>query len=131
MKTRQTKQKKAIFEVLRQKDAHLQADEVYKLVRKQIKNISLATVYRNLESMASKGLLYEVYVSGRPRWFEVKKHDCHGHLFCRKCGKLFDVVDCSLCFAKKRMEKQMDFYGEETMYLVTGLCGDCKKLKKK
>ncbi|MFA4931094.1 MAG: transcriptional repressor [Patescibacteria group bacterium] len=125
IKTRQTKQKKAIYDVLHKANTHLQADEIYNLVRKKIKNISLATVYRNLETMTAKSILYEVYVSGLPRWYEIKKNDCHGHLFCRRCYQLKDVVDCSLCFAKNKMQSMMHFKGEEVMYLVVGLCSKC------
>ncbi|MBU0648340.1 transcriptional repressor [Patescibacteria group bacterium] len=126
-KTRQTKQKKAIFDVLEIEDTHLQADEVCRLVRKRVKNISLATIYRNLEAMTHKGVLHEVCVSGLPRWYEVKKYECHGHLFCKKCEQLFDVVDCGMCFAKNRMESKMNFCGEEVMFLVMGRCKECSE----
>lgn len=127
MKTRQTKQKKAIYDVLERMNTHLPAEQIFKLVRKKVKNISLATVYRNLETMTDTGLLHEVYVSGFPKWYEIKKHECHGHLFCRDCHCLIDVVDCGLCFVKNRMEKDLKFSGEEIMYLVVGVCDKCKK----
>ena len=127
MKTRQTKQKKAIYEILKKSRTHMTADEVYKKVKTKLKNISLATVYRNLETMTESGLFDEVYVAGWPKWFELKKYTTHGHLFCRNCAELKDVVECSFCLTWKKIEKEMNFKGEEFKFLVVGLCEKCNE----
>lgn len=123
--TRKTKQKEIILNILRQKDIHLTAEQIYKSAKKKIMNISLATIYRNLESMVESGMLYEVYVAGFPKWYEIKKYSCHGHLFCNSCNKLIDVVDCGLCFFTNRVKEKMDFEEEEVFFLVKGRCGKC------
>lgn len=125
VRRRLTRQKRAIFEILKKTNTHMTADEVFGIVKNSIKNISLATVYRNLELMTENGLCDEVYVAGRPKWFEVKKYASHGHLFCRKCLKLEDVIECSFCFTKNRIEKEMNFKGEEFKFLIIGLCKRC------
>jgi len=126
VKSRLTRQKKAIYEVLKKSGDHMTADEVYAQVRKKLKNISLATVYRNLEGMTEKGLFDEVYVAGYPKWFELKKYTTHGHLFCRNCKELRDVVECEFCKTWKRIDKEMGFKGEEFKFLIIGLCENCK-----
>lgn len=133
IKRRLTTQKKTIFESLKKANTHLTADEVYNLVKKRLRNISLATVYRNLELMTESGLFDEVYIAGWPKWFEVKKYTSHGHLFCRHCGQLEDVVECSFCATEKMIEKEKNFKGEEFKYLIIGLCKIChaKRSRKK
>jgi len=125
--TRLTRQKKAISQVLEKSGGHLTAEDVYKSVRRKIKNISLATVYRNLEQLAEKRLIDVVYIAGYPKWYEQKKYSSHGHLFCRNCGKLHDVVDCQLCFTKNKFAKEMKFQAEEFEFVVVGMCQDCAR----
>lgn len=124
--TRLTKQKKAIIEVLAKNPIHMTAEEVFKRVRRRIKNISLATVYRNLEQMAEKRVIDVVYIAGYPKWYEYKQYTSHGHLFCRQCGQLYDVVDCQLCFAKNKFALEKKFQAEEFEFVVLGLCDSCK-----
>ncbi len=53
--TRMTKQRKAILKVLKHTDSHPTADWIYEKVREEIPNISLGTVYRNLNVLAELG----------------------------------------------------------------------------
>ena len=43
-----TKQKKVILDIINNSNNHLDAYQIYDEARKQISNISLGTVYRNL-----------------------------------------------------------------------------------
>ncbi|PIZ50710.1 hypothetical protein COY27_06375 [Candidatus Woesearchaeota archaeon CG_4_10_14_0_2_um_filter_33_13] len=54
MKERETGQKKVIFECIKGLHTHPTAEEVYLLVKKEIPEISLATVYRNLNLLSKK-----------------------------------------------------------------------------
>ena len=49
MKRRETRQRKAILNILREADSHPTADWIYDEVRKIIPDISKGTVYRNLK----------------------------------------------------------------------------------
>jgi Fur family peroxide stress response transcriptional regulator len=51
---RRTKQKETILEVLRGTNPHPTADWIYDEVRKEIPNISVMTVYRNLKTLTRK-----------------------------------------------------------------------------
>ena len=54
-KHRMTKQRKLILEVLRNTNTHPTADWIYEQVKKEIPNISLGTVYRNLRLLSEMG----------------------------------------------------------------------------
>ncbi|MBQ1935230.1 MAG: transcriptional repressor, partial [Clostridia bacterium] len=51
-----SKQRDAIVQVLKNTKSHPTADWVYEEVRKQIPNISLGTVYRNLAKLSDDSL---------------------------------------------------------------------------
>ena len=90
-KTRLSKQRQVIFEELQAHTDHPTATELYEEVRKQIPNISLGTVYRNLEVLTQHGLIREVEVSGTQKRFEKIKDD-HYHVRCIQCGRVEDIT---------------------------------------
>ncbi|HPN67688.1 MAG TPA: transcriptional repressor [bacterium] len=129
IKRRLTKQKKVLYDILKKLDTHLTSEQVYVEAIRQLPNLSLATVYRNLELMRAEGLLDEVYVAGRPKWYEIKKYTNHGHLFCEKCSSLEDVVECSFCMTGNKIQKECGFQGREISFLIIGLCQKCNQKK--
>ena len=90
MRENKTNQRKVILEELSKVTSHPTADEVYDMARKRIPNISLATVYRNLEWLVAKKQVRCLYIAR-----EKKRYDadisCHYHLRCTTCGKVSDL----------------------------------------
>ena len=54
------KQREVILSVLRGTDTHPTADWVYQEVRKELPNISLGTIYRNLRILVESGQALEL-----------------------------------------------------------------------
>ena len=61
---RMTQQRQVILEELRLCRSHPTADELYSRVRRRLPRISLGTVYRNLETLAERGLIRKMEVGG-------------------------------------------------------------------
>jgi Fur family peroxide stress response transcriptional regulator len=61
---RGSKQREAILRILQSTDIHPTADWIYMEVKKVIPNISLGTVYRNLNLLRDEGLIREVIIQG-------------------------------------------------------------------
>src|SRR5512135_2658698 len=90
VKYRMTKQKRVILEVLKNTKSHPTADWVYDKVKKKIPNISLGTVYRNLNILKSQGEITELcYGKGFSRFDGNASH--HYHFTCEQCGRILDV----------------------------------------
>ena len=87
---RLTKQRQIILESLRSVTSHPTADEVYEMIRKRMPNISLGTVYRNLEILSDKGVIQKLDVGGSKKRFDGKV-ETHSHLRCTECGRVDDV----------------------------------------
>ena len=68
-----TPQRVAIFKALVSTDAHPTAEEVYKMVRQDIRNISLDTVNRTLLTLAQIGAAFQVEGTGQPRRFDGRR----------------------------------------------------------
>lgn len=125
--SRKSKQRDAILENLLSRYDHPTAEEVYTDVKNIFPNISLATVYRNLNMLSDDGVIrsiitkdavhYDGHMSG------------HRHVICNKCGKIFDIdVDVTDDILKKAGQS-FDGEIENCKLIFYGICYDCKNRK--
>ncbi len=87
---RLTDRRRVILEALRRSTDHPTVDDVYVRARSCLPRISLATVYRNLEEMAAKGLIRKLAPEEGPRRYDGGMHP-HFHVRCTRCGAVADV----------------------------------------
>ena len=64
-----TIQRQTICEELCKLTSHPTADELYDIVKKRMPQISLGTVYRNLEQLAECGVILKLETAGRQKRF--------------------------------------------------------------
>jgi Fe2+ or Zn2+ uptake regulation protein len=88
---RLTIQKLKILEYLKKVKTHPNAEDVYKNVKKEIPTITLATVYRNLNSLFEDGIILRLEINHEYRYDAHMKG--HLHFLCKKSGKIFDIDD--------------------------------------
>jgi Fur family peroxide stress response transcriptional regulator len=86
---RNTRQLEVVWEAVKNETSHPTADQIYAKVRKKIPNISLGTVYRNLQKLVAEEKL-QVLTLGRAQHFDptVQRHE---HFICEECGRVYDV----------------------------------------
>lgn len=89
--TRLTRQRAFILEELCKVKTHPTAEELYEMVRKRLPNISLGTIYRNLDFLASVGQVQKMELAGSIRRFDGNTSP-HGHVKCTVCGQVADVM---------------------------------------
>lgn len=83
MKTKLTKKRQAILDVLKGKKAALSASDVHALVS----DIDLATVYRNLEYFTKEKTIKKLQLGTQEARFEYQ-HEPHHHAVCGQCEKV-------------------------------------------
>ncbi|HHV94768.1 MAG TPA: transcriptional repressor [Firmicutes bacterium] len=122
---RNTKQREVILSVLRRTDTHPTADWIYQEVRKELPNVSLGTIYRNLRILVESGEALELSFSSDCSRFDGNPEN-HYHFACTKCGNVYDldmpVVDTLNSQAEKAsghrvMSHRLEFYG------ICKMCG--------
>jgi Fe2+ or Zn2+ uptake regulation protein len=87
---RYTEQRAAVYTYLVGTVTHPTADEVFTAVRSSIPDISLATVYKALETLVGCGLAQKLtYGDGSARYDG--RTDPHHHARCVVCGCVVDV----------------------------------------
>ncbi len=90
-------QREAVLKELQINNNHFTADELYGILRKKVPQISLATIYRNLECLAKHGKIRRVSSFAAQKRFEGNT-DFHFHIRCSQCGKLTDLPS-EVCIA--------------------------------
>jgi len=119
---RWTKQLKVIVDVIYSSDRPLTADEVYARARKRLPNISLGTVYRNLNKLVDEGMISETE-KGNSSAFA--RHPFSNTTFeCKTCGKLFCVP---FEIRNQELEKQVGMSVERWSLRLVGTCGECER----
>jgi Fur family transcriptional regulator, peroxide stress response regulator len=125
---RKTKQKEAIINILRGTTSHPSADWVYEQVRKEIPNISLGTVYRNLRLLKESGQILELISTSEMSRFDGNT-ELHYHFRCDGCGKIFDIEDPVDTAIEKKVARKTGFEVAHHNLELGGLCLDCQKHK--
>ncbi len=122
---RKTRQKEAIMAVLRGTTSHPTADWVYDEVRKEIPNISLGTVYRNLRLLCQSGEISELDLCGNLSRFDARLDD-HYHFRCEKCGRVFDIDELLTEDINDRVARKTGFAVECHKIEFRGICRECQ-----
>jgi Fur family peroxide stress response transcriptional regulator len=120
-----TEQRAAVYRFLAATDSHPTADEVFLQVRSDLPGISLATVYKSLETLVGCGLAVKLaYADGSARYDG--RTDPHHHVRCLGCGRVSDVPARMPDDAVVKLREST--YGfRVTGYLLelTGYCREC------
>jgi Fe2+ or Zn2+ uptake regulation protein len=85
-----TRQRECILELLRGSDSHPTAQWIHEALLDEFPRLSLGTVYRNLEVLASEGLLDEVPAPGPASRYDGNLEP-HHHFLCEGCGAIEDL----------------------------------------
>lgn len=119
---RNTLQRTAVLNDLKNRSDHPTAEMVYNNVKNEIPNISLATVYRNLRSLAKDEEIISFTQNGKEH-FDGNTLP-HMHLCCKSCGSIEDLTLTEE--AVQRMEFPEDFLVRNI--IVEGICSKCMQM---
>ena len=125
-KTRITKQGKIILDRLNYLNSHPTATQLYDDVRKIIPDISLGTVYRNLDKLSKQGELVKFTTGDNSHRFDGNLTN-HLHIRCIKCDKIKDIYHANLTVKKLDIKEQTGFDMVQTHIEITGICSSCKR----
>lgn len=126
---RYTEQRAAVYRFLSGTTSHPNADEVFQKVRSKVPGISLATVYKSLETLVNCGLASKLSYSDGSARYDARM-DPHHHARCVSCGNVMDIQ------GHLKTEELSDLAGELDGFAVlgyrlelSGFCADCSPLQ--
>jgi len=86
-------------------------------------SLSLATVYKSLDTLQSLGLVREVPVVSDSRRYDANLAS-HHHLVCERCGSVTDYYNDTIV-AKVPRKKIRGFSPHCISVNITGVCANC------
>lgn len=105
-------------------ERHMTAEDVYRLLLAEDRDIGLATVYRVLTQFEQAGLLERHHFESGKAVFELNQGNHHDHLVCLQCGRVEEFYDPEIEKRQARIAKERGFSLHEhalTLYV------DCTK----
>ena len=119
-----SRQRESIKNYLSQTVEHPNADTVYAYVKREYPNISLGTVYRNLNLLADIGEAQKITTSDGGVRFDGNA-DPHYHFICFSCKKVMDLDMENIDYINDVASKNFDGHIQSHVALFYGNCGDC------
>ncbi|MCL2371166.1 transcriptional repressor [Candidatus Saccharibacteria bacterium] len=108
---------------------HPTAAMVYESVRREMPNVSLGTVYRNLDRLVANDEILRISVPNQADRFDATISE-HYHLVCEKCGGVSDVESARVTRALKRAFCESSGFAISEIQLVAmGRCESCNSNK--
>jgi Fur family peroxide stress response transcriptional regulator len=127
--TKHFRKRDAILTYLQGTNAHPSAEMVYADLKQQIPDLSLGTVYRNLNLFKEQGLAITVGTVKGVERFDGNVNP-HVHFFCTDCGAVLDLPKMDV--PQQLVSTAAGQIGgtvEQCQMTFTGLCRDCVPAK--
>lgn len=123
---RYSKQRELILNTVLHNRIHPTAENVYKLLKNDYPDLSLGTVYRNLNCLAKNNMLKKINVPDGSDRFDGTLSQ-HQHLICRKCGNVYDIDINEMNLLKSNIMKNTGFEIDIDTLAFEGVCKECSE----
>ncbi|MDD3593479.1 MAG: Fur family transcriptional regulator [Candidatus Gastranaerophilales bacterium] len=125
---RYTTQREKIFLAVANSCSHPDVEQVFNTVKQEVGDISMDTIYRNLQTLENLKLIFRVDHQIPKARFDADMTN-HCHFICTKCGEIYDI------FYKEKTsipENAKEFGAIKHVNLqVKGICNKCISEMKK
>ena len=124
-----SRQREIILETLQANVVHPTAEYLYAVLKAKAPNISLATLYRNLNQLADNGVTKKIDGLEAPSHYDHNTHE-HYHFICDECKRVFDVSSDVAPDIVRKTEEETGFIVKKHDIIFNGICRDClEKIK--
>lgn len=121
-------QREKILEYVLNSCEHPTAKMVYENIRQSIPNISLGTVYRNLNKLSELGKIKKIPIPNHQDRFD-KTIINHCHIHCIKCHETKDISIDNNLKLYENIENMTAYKLISYDIVFEGICNDCFKLE--
>jgi Fur family peroxide stress response transcriptional regulator len=119
-----THQRLAVYEELSARHDHPSAESLYESLKKTYPSLSLATVYKTLQTLHDMGMVARVdSPTAQARYDAIT--ETHHHAVCTSCGRIEDLFDARLDRIPEPRARGFRFEGHSVHF--HGLCAACAK----
>lgn len=110
-------------------DAHMSADDIYRIVLEKNMGIGVATVYRVLTQLEAAGILTRHHFDSGKAVYELNTGDHHDHIICIRCGKVSEFFDTDMESLQEKIATNNGYKILDHALYIYGMCFDCSNAK--
>ncbi len=121
-----SKQRDALINILQNTKTHPSAEWLYNEVKKEFPNVSLATIYRNLNLLLANNQIVRLDIGSGTEHYDACCNS-HYHLVCEECNSITDITLPLLDDLEKNAEELNNITIKNHSLLFYGVCQNCKK----
>lgn len=127
VKIRYSKQRELILHNLKNRHDHPTAEMIYQDLKTEHPNLSLGTVYRNLNQLYQTNQINRLDIGDSTIRFDGNVNP-HMHFICEQCGAIYDI-DIDEKIIKKHLQKNHLHHMKTISIQMTGICHHCSTQK--
>lgn len=124
-KLKVTPQRLAIYGTLHNTNKHPNAESIYNILQPTYPTMSLATVYKTLDTLKKSNLVLELNVGEDSFRYDANTSD-HAHLVCQSCHEVFDFHSQLLNNLIPMIQEETDFDILSKNTFFYGICTECQ-----
>lgn len=121
-----SRQRELILKTLRENAIHPTAEQLCNIIHQDEPNVSLATIYRNLNLLAENGIIKKIDGLNDMAHFDHQTHN-HYHFICSCCNKVFDIPYNIAPNLAEAVNQETGLTVEAYDISFRGICNNCKK----
>ena len=118
-------QREHVLAWLRATDTHPTVTQIHVGLEPELPDLSLGTVYRNLEVLVAMGLVDEVASTGGVARYDANTQP-HHHFHCDRCERIIDIDLPLPGGLKRRLAKSHQLVAQRVALSFFGLCLACQ-----
>lgn len=123
---RVTPERVTLFREIYALHGHIDADALLQSLKEQGRKISRATLYRNLDLLASYGFVKKHRLGGNRFLFEhVHAGQRHDHIVCARCGRVAEFVSPAIVALQREICRAHGFDPDDQTLQIHSRCLRC------
>ncbi len=127
-KYKRSRQREHILNILKDTDTHPTASWIYDELKKEFTNLSMGTVYRNVNILIDQGLITKIESGSSFDRFDGNVSP-HYHFTCRQCDSIYDLPLPVLEDLHQKVSSSTGHQADSHSINFYGQCNNCAKQK--
>lgn len=125
-KNRATSHRFLLLQQIKVMHSHPRADQLYRLVKKQLPTMSWATIYRNLVWLEEHGHISVLRYNASYSRYE-SRTDPHYHFICQKCDSVMEISMDEMTEFNQQISRRHGVQVNDHQLYFFGVCESCLK----
>ncbi len=124
-----TAQRKAILDTILSCDEPVSAEAISTSIQPQYPELSLSTIYRNLNLLVDKGILTRLQLDEDRAHYRLGSSGHQHHLVCLGCSRVVELEQCPVHQFESDLMKDTQFRITQHRLTFYGYCPHCEAKK--